>query len=169
MWLAGPAAASLHRGQNSAQYVNLVLVGRRPVEEAPQPGHQLSAARAVPEIDLVEYLRELLVEPLHFLRGRMRPRGDVSASAARLTHGEPELVRDDLYRHREIQRCVSLAAGDGEQPVALLEIVVRETGAFRPEQQRNRRALPGGDDFPGPLARLGRPPRRRPTPGRRGA
>src|SRR5688572_32936081 len=91
---------------------------------------------------------------------------DVAALAARLTRGEPELVRDDLYRHREIQRCVSLVAGNGEQPVALLEIVVRETGAFGPKQQRHRCALRGGDDLRRGFAWFDDPPRQVPTPRR---
>src|SRR5207302_4966194 len=74
--LPGMAAAALHRRQNPAQDVDLVLIELGALQEAPDALHQMRAAlAAVAKLDLLEHLREVLIETRHLLGARQRRPG----------------------------------------------------------------------------------------------
>src|SRR6185312_8748654 len=103
---AGPAALVLYRRQDTAQDVDFVAIERGALEQPAQARHEMGAALgAVAEVDLVQHLSQVLVEPLHFLgsceRGvRVVPRavrgGRLPGPHLRLRAppGEEELVSD---------------------------------------------------------------------------
>ena len=82
MRIAGAAPPALHRREDAAQDVDLVLVGHGAVEEAPQAGHQVPLAGAVAEIDLVDHLLEVRVEALHLDGARERDAAALAVDGA---------------------------------------------------------------------------------------
>src|SRR6202035_5569065 len=66
----GLAAPALHGAQDAAQDIEFIPVELRPVEEPPQPFHQMSGPIA--EIDFVQRLVEVIVEMLHIAGRRQR-------------------------------------------------------------------------------------------------
>ena len=67
------ASARLHRRQESAQDIDLVLIQLGPLQKTPDARHEVGAALgAVTEIDLLHHLRQMHIQPVHVLGGRER-------------------------------------------------------------------------------------------------
>jgi len=97
-----------------------------------------AATSAVAEVDFLQHLRQVPVQPLHLHRigERACARRTVDLHAARAK----ELVGDDLHRHGEVERGIGIARRDANQQMRGLELLIGEARPLRPEEHCRRAA-----------------------------
>ena len=111
----------------------LVLVQLGTLQEPPDTRREMRAAlRAVTEIDLLEHLRQVRVEPLHLLGARQRGSSRPSPDDSRTLRAQ-QLIRDELHGHRKVERRIAFAGGNADQNMGRLQLLVPQPRSFRTE------------------------------------
>jgi len=151
--VARRTAAVLHRSQDSAQDVGLILIELSALQKTADAHHQVSTAlRTIPEVDLLQDFCQMSIQALHLDRRCQRHLAFRRNDGRAPSH--EQLIGHELDGHRQIQGKILRVRRNADQQVGRLQIRIGEPGALGPKEHRRWRSLSLTDDTFGRIARI---------------